>query len=272
MRYLSKFYNLLRSSYLNNSKYSNNLRHFFRIFFERDVKLNHTPTIFGTLFKGSKWSDYKTFNINKSFIKLNLNFLLYSIFVILSLFIFLGRSKSEQYFGFLPMFSYFNFILGYIPIVMGDFLSEFILYLYILFLFTTKVFSYGIKYFSSNFVYSLIKPNPKIKKNTINGSGTVNFYTKVGFNNSLQYPNVISSYKVRFSKNLVKLNYYISINNFVNSVITTKATNLLKSSFKGKILCMVNNSTNLNAKRILISDELAYLNIGFTNIFTKKHF
>jgi hypothetical protein len=59
----------MKSIYLNNSKYSNNLPHTLRIFFEREVKTKHTPTLFGSTFKGSKWVDYQTFNINKLFIK-----------------------------------------------------------------------------------------------------------------------------------------------------------------------------------------------------------
>ena len=54
MRFLNKFYSFIKSTYLNDSKYSNNLRHTFRIFFEREVKTKNTPTSFGSLFKGSK--------------------------------------------------------------------------------------------------------------------------------------------------------------------------------------------------------------------------
>ena len=54
MRTLNKFYSFLKSIYLNDSKFSNNLRHTLRIFFEREIKTKHTPTLFGSTFKGSK--------------------------------------------------------------------------------------------------------------------------------------------------------------------------------------------------------------------------
>lgn len=54
MRLLSRFYSFIKSVYLNNSKYSNNLSHMLRIFFEREIKTKNTPTLFGSTFKGSK--------------------------------------------------------------------------------------------------------------------------------------------------------------------------------------------------------------------------
>ena len=120
MRILNKFYTFIKSIYLNNSKYSNNLRHTLRIFFEREIKTKHTPTLFGALFKGSKWADYQTFNINKLFIKSGLNYFTYILVVFLLLCIFMGRTKSEQYLGFLPFFSYINFALGYVPLALHD--------------------------------------------------------------------------------------------------------------------------------------------------------
>lgn len=51
--------------------------------------------------------------------------------VVLVLFMLLGRSKSEQYFGFLPFFSYINFILGYVPLVLSDLTSQVIIFSYV---------------------------------------------------------------------------------------------------------------------------------------------
>jgi len=104
MRFLNKFYSFMKSIYLNNSKYSNNLRHSLRIFFEREVKTKHTPTLFGAVFKGSKWVDYQTFNINKLFIKTGLSYFYYIFTLLIIIFMLLGRSKSEQYFGFFTVF------------------------------------------------------------------------------------------------------------------------------------------------------------------------
>lgn len=130
----------MKSIYLNNSKYSNNLRHSLRIFFEREVKTKHTPTLLGSTFKGSKWVDYQTFNINRLFIKSGLSYFYY-IFIFISIFfVFLGRSKAEQYFGFLPFFTYINFILGYVPLVVSDATSQLILSVYVSYIFLLKYF------------------------------------------------------------------------------------------------------------------------------------
>ena len=133
MRFLNKFYSFIKSVYLNNSKYSNNLRHTLRIFFEREVKTKHTPTMFGSTFKGSKWVDYNTFNINRLLIKSGLSYFYYIALSLSFLFILLGRSKAEQYFGFLPFFAYINFFLGYIPLMLSDLISQVIFVTYLIY-------------------------------------------------------------------------------------------------------------------------------------------
>jgi hypothetical protein len=155
MRFLTKFYSFIKSIYLNNSKYSNNLRHTLRIFFEREVKTKHTPTLFGSTFKGSKWVDYQTFNINKLFIKSGLSYFYYIFMIFLLVIMFLGRSKSEQYFGFLPLFSYVNFVLGYIPLVFGDVLSQVFFSVYVMYISIHKLINAFLSQFSSNLLNSL---------------------------------------------------------------------------------------------------------------------
>ena len=165
MRVLNKFYSFIKSIYLNNSKYSNNLRHTLRIFFEREIKTKHTPALFGALFKGSKWTDYQTFNINKMFIKSGLNYFYYIFTFILLIFFALGRSKSEQYLGFLPFFSYINFILGYIPLVLGDIWSQFFFITYVVYLYIVNIFSKFINYFSFKLISSLSSKEGKVNVN-----------------------------------------------------------------------------------------------------------
>jgi len=131
MRLLNKFYSFTKSIYLNNSKFSNNLRHTLRLFFEREIKTKHTPALFGSTFKGSKWVDYKTFNINKLLIKSGMSYFMYIFTTVSLVFLLMGRSKSEQYFGFFPLFSYINFVLGYIPLVLGDLVSQVIVLSYV---------------------------------------------------------------------------------------------------------------------------------------------
>ena len=159
MRFVNKFYSFVKSIYLNNSKYSNNLRHTLRIFFEREVKTKHTPTLFGATFKGSKWVDYQTFNINKFFIKSGLSYFYYLITLFMLMLVFLGRSKSEQYFGFLPLFSYFNFILGYIPLVLGDTISQLMFGAYVLYMCILKLFQKLLDSVTSNLVSNLNNTN-----------------------------------------------------------------------------------------------------------------
>jgi hypothetical protein len=173
MRFLTKFYSFIKSVYLNNSKYSNNLSHALRIFFEREVKTKNTPALFGSTFKGSKWTDYQTFNINKLFIKSGITYFYYALTLLLVTFIFLGRSKAEQYFGFLPFFSYVNFLLGYIPLVLSDTTSQFIVIIYSFYTFLYKYIYNKLTLFFRNtlfiegeeYVLSHIQLNPTYTKN-----------------------------------------------------------------------------------------------------------
>lgn len=167
MRFLNKFYSFIKSIYLNNSKYSNNLRHTLRIFFEREVKTKHTPTLFGSTFKGSKWVDYQTFNINKLFIKSGLSYFYYILLLIFTTLILLGRSKSEQYFGFLPFFSYINFILGYLPLLLSDVTSQLITFTYIIYTMVTKLTSSVLNHLFNTSVLSSFNRHYPVSGNTL---------------------------------------------------------------------------------------------------------
>ena len=50
-------------------KVNNTITSYLKIFFERSNKLNNTVSSFGNVFKNSKWSDFQTQNIKKSFSK-----------------------------------------------------------------------------------------------------------------------------------------------------------------------------------------------------------
>lgn len=211
MRLLNKFYSFIKSIYLNNSKYSNNLRHTLRIFFEREVKTKHTPTLFGSLFKGSKWVDYQTFNINKLFIKSGLSYFYYIMFAVLLLFVLLGRSKSEQYFGFLPFFSYINFVLGYVPILFSDLWSQLFFFLYILYVYMSNVFYRFISYFTTNLFKSLGEDTLVVRKNRFNSKNiSTSNTTCVLTNNQNLTKNKLQNSPVSFSKHISKLGTSIS--------------------------------------------------------------
>ena len=208
MRLLNKFYSFIKSIYLNNSKFSNNLRHTLRIFFEREIKTKHTPTLFGSTFKGSKWVDYQTFNINKLFIKSGLSYFIYMLLVFLMLLLLLGRSKSEQYFGFFPFFSYINFILGYIPLVLNDLTSQVVLLLYSLYIVLTN-FLYSVLNYVNGKSFSFLnnhykKPNePSLTKNV------KNFDTL--FNNTTTKLNNTNTLLPKFSKTLSVLSKNVAL-------------------------------------------------------------
>lgn len=227
MRFLNKFYSYLKSVYINDSKYSNNLRHLLRIFFEREIKTKHSLSVFGSLFKGSKWSDYQTFNINSFFINSGLHYFYYIITVLLFMMVFLGRSKAEQYFGFIPFFSYIDFLLGYIPLVLGDLWSQVILYVYIIYLALMSILNKFVEYVTTNLFLSIFANN----KNYINSS-----LTKQG--RALQGSN-----SARVNTNLIKTQHTLHYTNFYNF---SKQLNNLKSKIYtiNYLLPHKNNNTN----------------------------
>lgn len=73
------------------------------------------------------------------FIKSGLYYFYYILITVAITFCLLGRSKAEQYFGFLPFFSYLNFALGYLPILVGDATSQLIILTYTLYTFVYKL-------------------------------------------------------------------------------------------------------------------------------------
>ena len=266
---MNKFYSFVKSIYLNNSKYSNNLRHTLRIFFEREVKTKHTPTLFGSLFKGSKWVDYQTFNINKLFIKSGLSYFYYITFFVLLLFIFLGRSKSEQYFGFLPFFSYINFILGYVPILFSDLWSQLFFSFYIIYIYASNTLSKLVNYFSVNLFNSLSSNAcfENTTKKTLLSKKSPSLSHYLSHKPFTSGDNVQNNTPVTFSKTLSKLECKLS---------------LLKSSYlsyKNQPDCTLYNSTlqtktsdkYIGYKPNYTSTESSYVHGTFPNNPTKTN-
>jgi hypothetical protein len=76
-------------------------------------------------------------------------------------FLLLGRSKAEQYFGFLPFFAYINFMLGYIPLALSDTTSQIIILAYIIY----SSIVYYIQFFlNKSFINSVNSFSPKNEK------------------------------------------------------------------------------------------------------------
>lgn len=258
----------MKSIYLNNSKYSNNLRHTLRIFFEREVKTKYTPMIFGSTFKGSKWVDYQTFNINKLFIKSGLSYFYYIITLITILFVFLGRSKSEQYFGFLPLFSYFNFILGYIPLVFSDTISQLILIIYILYISAVNL-SYNIINKLSNNTLVSIENKLIISSDslpTVSTKKSISNFNNL-FNNSIQTIPFFSKTLSKVNQNLHFLNKYSCINKSNQDILNT--SNVLKNQVN--LLTILVKKPTYSINNTLSVSESFYSNLQHLNNFKIKN-
>lgn len=261
---------------MNDSKYSNNLRHLLRIFFEREIKTKHSLSVFGSLFKGSKWSDYQTFNINNFFINSGLHYFYYITTVLLFIMIFLGRSKAEQYLGFIPFFSYIDFILGYVPLALGDLWSQVILYIYIIYLTLMAVLNKFVEYITTNLFLSIFANN----KNHINtsltkqgqlsrsGNSTGVNTTLIKTQHTLHYNNFYN-----FSKQLNNLKSKIYT---INYLLPQKKTTTTPINLRLPILSIkgvyTNNNTTLN--RLQVSTESKYtsnlLNTSLSSSYSKN--
>ena len=134
--------------------------------------------------------------------------------------VFLGRSKSEQYFGFLPLFSYFNFVLGYIPLVLSDSISQLMFASYILYMFILKSFQKFLDLVTNNLVSNL--SNSK-------NNNYINDYTNSHNNSHKGATYVLGN---SFGKN----NTFLSKN-----AIFSKSLNQVKNQ-----LILTNSSTNIN--------------------------
>jgi len=261
VRFLNKFYSFLKSIYLNDSKYNNNLRHTLRIFFEREVKTRHTPTLFGALFKGSKWSDYQTYNINKLLIKSGLSYFLYLLVVILLVFFLMGRSKSEQYLGFLPIFSYVNFVLGFIPLLFHDLWSQVLFTAYVLYLFVLSWSTKLINKLSLNFFYSLSsKDTTKFSKNpNVNTLKTLHNLNLAGNNTTNSNKNKLINYSKNISSSTLSLDKLKTSYNHSHKTLTSfnfffmiheNTTKLLNSSYRSARLTTLDEVSYMGGTRL----------------------
>jgi hypothetical protein len=101
------------------------------------------------------------------FIKSGLTYFYYISALFLITFIFLGRSKAEQYFGFLPFFTYINFLLGYLPLVLSDFTSQIIIIIYAFYTFLYKFAYRQLAFLFRNILFtedvSYLSPNINTK-------------------------------------------------------------------------------------------------------------
>lgn len=192
------------------------------------------------------------------------------------LFIFLGRSKAEQYFGFLPLFSYFNFLLGYIPLVFSDLTSQLILLSYIFYTLITRILYKFLNLFNQNVLDSVeTKYSKGLSYRNLNQQPLANF----------KFVTLLRSAKpdtlgiTVFTKKLYNLNFLVSpltltelnFNKLKNPVLSydlNLSTLLLKSTphtnnllhtyltFDESYYSAENLNTNFKNKNIKISLKL----------------
>lgn len=99
------------SAYINSSRYSDNLYKKFVLVFERNIKYKATVSSFGTVFKNNKWSDFKTQNIKKIFIKDKV-LLISSIMGFLTIMLILLNATSNIFWPFMAYLDYICLFLG----------------------------------------------------------------------------------------------------------------------------------------------------------------
>jgi hypothetical protein len=159
------------------------------------------------------------------FIKSGLSYFYYIITILLLTFVLLGRSKSEQYFGFLPFFSYINFFLGYLPLVFSDITSQIIILFYALYTFFYKTMYFLLNKITSNTV-NLVTSDRDLFTNSFtidknlkeNSNFTTMFNVSTNFN--------IEKYKLPLiSKSLSKVRNDISSTNVFHKDTTSILTN-----------------------------------------------
>jgi hypothetical protein len=185
---------------------------------------------------------------------------------LLLVFTLLGRSKSEQYFGFLPFFSYIDFILGYVPLILGDLISQVIITTYLLYnllnltlvsilnkITNRTLFNLKTHYFNNKkLTNSLTQP-----KNINNISDL--FKNNTFINTSTPYTNDKHSILLQFSKQLNTLNSNIFLLNIIGSKLTTNHNYNFYSNLNLVTLKTKNKNTFSKCSSITL-DEAFYKN------------
>lgn len=93
MKYFDRIFNFFSTAYTNNSRFHHSTFGPLRIFFERNNKLKASVSNLGTVFRNSKWSDFKTQNIKISLIR---SWFVKTLILALALFVILGFLGSYR--------------------------------------------------------------------------------------------------------------------------------------------------------------------------------
>ena len=102
MKHLNKILAYFNSIHTNTTKYNHSTVSQLQILFERGTKYKTTLLSLGSVFKNSKWTDFKSQNIKQTLVKDGSILIIIVIFIFLSYCILLGLLKSDSLFRSIP--------------------------------------------------------------------------------------------------------------------------------------------------------------------------
>jgi len=194
---------------------------------------------------------------------------------------FLGKSKSEQYLGFIPFFYILDWALSSFVIQFGDIFNQGLLILFSLQVILFKILDFKLKETFNIFIFSLLNKSNITKNNPYNKSlSGRNLLISPGINHNLKLNNSFNNYNTLSYANLLsqveksKLNLNLISTNLNFSFLSKKA-NLsqytvlnLPKFFIYKNQYKPVNKVNLNTTNLTLS-ESNYL-LSNTKLFNKK--
>lgn len=185
---------------------------------------------------------------------------------------FLGRSKSEQYFGLFPFFTYINFILGYIPIISNDLTSQIIIIIYTVYNIVVIYIRNTINnFFKTSFIklsrhYKLKKTEHLITRTTVNNRLRFSSFSKKPSYSYNNYTTILSKYLSKLSNDIYLINN-IKLLNF----------NLYKPNHLQINKPLLYKTLKINSKdnktynyTLLTTSEAFYTNLNSKNNFKFK--
>jgi hypothetical protein len=205
------------------------------------------------------------------FIKSGLTYFYYILLIVFATLVLLGRSKSEQYFGFLPFFTYVNFILGYVPMVLSDITSQIIILVYSMYTIIYKI--------SYNIITKITQP--------LNNLTTVTEGNKLSTTpfNTPKFTSDTSSFSPQFfnnpskptpllniSKTLTQLNLYLNhIETFIPNYTYNKAYNFpTKPTYSTLALNSVSLAVSPTSNNITASETFYLPSLKDTSMCTNS--
>ena len=103
MRHINKVLSYFSSAYVNSTRYNHSTSGWLQIIFERNNKYKSTVANLGTVFKNSKWTDFKSQNIKESLIKDWVFIIATLLFIFFSYCILLGLLRSDSLLRSIPL-------------------------------------------------------------------------------------------------------------------------------------------------------------------------